>query len=82
MTDIVDRLRDRAYSNYRVDSLCEDAANEIVSLRVLLEQAAQRLASLSPFSIDLDTMTIVSEEETEDDDTRIFISSRHGCPDK
>jgi hypothetical protein len=31
--DIVERLRDRAYSSYRVDTLCEEAANEIERLR-------------------------------------------------
>jgi len=78
MTDIVDRLRDRAYSTYRPDNLCEEAAKEIVRLREMVKDAA----SLSPFSIDLDTMTIVTEEDLEDEDNRIYISSQHGCPDK
>ena len=36
MTDIVDRLRDRAYSLYRKDQLCEEAALYIVALRMAL----------------------------------------------
>ena len=82
MIDIVDHLRERSYGTKAKDPLCEEAANEIVMLRGMLEQAAQRLAALSPFSIDLDTMTIVSEEESEDEDNRIYISSQHGDPDK
>jgi hypothetical protein len=82
MADIVDRLRERSYGTKAKDPLCEVAANEIVMLREMLEKAAQRLAALSPFSIDLDTMTIVSEEESEDEDNRIYISSQHGHPDK
>ena len=78
MTDLVDRLRDRAYSTYRPDTLCEEAAKEIVRLREMVKDAA----SLSPFSIDLDTMTIVTEEDLEDEDTRIYVSSQHGRPDK
>lgn len=33
--DIVTRLRDRAFSFYRVDTLCEEAANEIERLRTV-----------------------------------------------
>jgi hypothetical protein len=36
MTDIIDRLRDRAYSTYRKDPLCEEAADEIANLRLEL----------------------------------------------
>ena len=36
MTDIVDRLRDRAYSLKAKDRLCEEAAAEIDRLRQLL----------------------------------------------
>lgn len=36
MSDIVTRLRDRAYSTYRKDPLCEEAAEEIERLRRVL----------------------------------------------
>jgi hypothetical protein len=36
MTDIVDRLRDRAYSLKAKDPLCEEAAAYIVALRMAL----------------------------------------------
>jgi hypothetical protein len=77
MSDIVTRLRDRAYSSKGKDTLCEEAADEIDRLR-----EAVKLQALSPFSIDLDSMTIVSEEFTEDeDDQRIYVSTQHPLPD-
>lgn len=46
--DIVTRLRDRAYSFYRVDTLCEEAANEIERLRSARNErpSAERTAYL------------------------------------
>jgi hypothetical protein len=39
MTDIVDRLRDRAYSLKAKDRLCEEAAQIILDLRFALKSA-------------------------------------------
>lgn len=75
MSDIVTRLRDRAYSSKGKDTLCEEAADEIDRLRAVVKSQA-----LSPFSIDLDSMTIVSEDGPEDDD-RIYVSTKHPLPD-
>lgn len=46
--DIVTRLRDRAYSFYRVDTLCEEAADEIERLRSARNErpSAERTAYL------------------------------------
>ena len=46
MSDIVNRLRDRAYSGKVPDSLSEEAADEIADLRFALRQATDR-ASLA-----------------------------------
>lgn len=37
MSDLIDRLRDRAYSSKSVDRLCEEAAAEIERLKIALD---------------------------------------------
>ena len=46
MADIVDRLRDRAYSMYRKDQLCEEAAAVIASLRLEIRTQRMEIAGL------------------------------------
>jgi len=41
MTDLVNQLRDRAYSSKVPDPLCEAAADEIASLRSMLQRQSE-----------------------------------------
>jgi hypothetical protein len=46
MGDIVDQLRERSYGTKAKDLLCERAADEIVSLREMVEQLSERAKAL------------------------------------
>lgn len=57
--DIVNQLRDRAYSGVGVDRLCEAAADEIVRLR-LTDAEREAVAAAIGWCDDRDTKTITT----------------------
>jgi len=67
MTDLVQRLRDRAYSGKATDTLVEEAAKEIESLRTALSRIASQDATFSViggnYIVDVEPLLTDAERE-------------------